>query len=231
MRKGKILIERIDNTASRQVTFTKRRKGLFKKAKELSVLCDVEVGLIVFSTSDKLYEFASSSMESLLERYNGTKKQTQVLNPTLEAKLWKMEAENLKGQLEELRMYHRQLMGEDISELSMEQIEHLEDQLEISSRALRAGKEQILKDKIQELNKQEAVIHRENLELHKKLNLMQQQITQLQKKIREGTNDQKASGSSRNAHDLKNTYDFFAPIELQLSQPETSEQVNLPKSK
>ncbi|GAB4853353.1 MADS-box transcription factor 23, partial [Ancistrocladus abbreviatus] len=60
MRKGKILIKRIDNMASRQVTFTKRRKGLFKKAKELSILCDVEVGVIVFSTSDKLYEFASS---------------------------------------------------------------------------------------------------------------------------------------------------------------------------
>ncbi|GAB4853356.1 MADS-box transcription factor anr1, partial [Ancistrocladus abbreviatus] len=60
MRKGKIPIERIDNTASRQVTFTKRRKGLLKKAKELSVLCNVEVGLIIFSTSDKLYEYASS---------------------------------------------------------------------------------------------------------------------------------------------------------------------------
>ncbi|GAB4853354.1 MADS-box transcription factor 23 [Ancistrocladus abbreviatus] len=66
MRKGKIPIERIDNTASRQVTFTKRRKGLFKKAKELSILCDVEVGVIVFSTSDKLYEFASSRVKVLI---------------------------------------------------------------------------------------------------------------------------------------------------------------------
>ncbi|GAB4853351.1 hypothetical protein Ancab_017528, partial [Ancistrocladus abbreviatus] len=63
MRKGKIPIERIDNMASRQVTFTKRRKGLFKKAKELSILCDVEVGVVVFSTSDKLYEFASSRLD------------------------------------------------------------------------------------------------------------------------------------------------------------------------
>ncbi|GAB4853355.1 hypothetical protein Ancab_017532 [Ancistrocladus abbreviatus] len=217
MRKGKIPIERIDNMASRQVTFTKRRKGLLKKAEELSILCDVEVGVVVFSTSDKLYEFASSSMKSILERYNGTKEQTQVLNPTLEAKLWKVEAENLRKQLEELRTNHRQLTGEDVSELSVEQIEHLEDQLEISSKTLRARKE--------------VVMHRENLELHKKLNLMQQQIAQLQRKVQEEKNDQKASGSSRNTHDLNNTYDFFAPIELQLSQAETAEQVNSPKRK
>lgn len=53
-------MKRIENTSSRQVTFSKRRSGLLKKAFELSVLCDAEVGLIVFSTSGKLYEFSSS---------------------------------------------------------------------------------------------------------------------------------------------------------------------------
>lgn len=60
MGRGKIVIRRIDNSASRQVTFSKRRKGLIKKAKELSILCDAEVGLIIFSSSGKHYEFASS---------------------------------------------------------------------------------------------------------------------------------------------------------------------------
>lgn len=60
MGRGKIVIRRIDNSASRQVTFSKRRKGLVKKAKELSILCDAEVGLIIFSSSGKHYEFAST---------------------------------------------------------------------------------------------------------------------------------------------------------------------------
>ncbi|KAG6478293.1 hypothetical protein ZIOFF_061728 [Zingiber officinale] len=48
------------NAASRQVTFSKRRSGLLKKAYELSVLCDSEVAVIVFSSRGRLYEFASS---------------------------------------------------------------------------------------------------------------------------------------------------------------------------
>jgi hypothetical protein len=60
MGRGKIAIERIGNSTSRQVTFSKRRKGLIKKAKELAILCDAEVGLIIFSSTGKLYEFAST---------------------------------------------------------------------------------------------------------------------------------------------------------------------------
>ncbi|KAG6476471.1 hypothetical protein ZIOFF_065713 [Zingiber officinale] len=60
MVRGKTQMRRIENLASRQVTFSKRRRGLLKKAFELSVLYDAEIGLIVFSTHGKLYEFASS---------------------------------------------------------------------------------------------------------------------------------------------------------------------------
>ncbi|GMQ01399.1 hypothetical protein CsSME_00048050 [Camellia sinensis var. sinensis] len=59
MGRGKIVIRRIDNSTSRQVTFSKRRNGLLKKAKELSILCDAKVGVIVISSSGRLYEFAS----------------------------------------------------------------------------------------------------------------------------------------------------------------------------
>lgn len=67
--RGKTQMKRIENTTSRQVTFSKRRNGLLKKAYELSVLCDAEVGLIVFSPRGKLYEFGSPSMQKILERY------------------------------------------------------------------------------------------------------------------------------------------------------------------
>jgi hypothetical protein len=61
MVRGKTQLRRIENPTSRQVTFSKRRNGLLKKAFELSVLCDAEVALIVFSARGKLYEFASTA--------------------------------------------------------------------------------------------------------------------------------------------------------------------------
>lgn len=60
MGRGKIEIKRIENTTNRQVTFCKRRNGLLKKAYELSVLCDAEIALIVFSSRGRLYEYANS---------------------------------------------------------------------------------------------------------------------------------------------------------------------------
>ena len=60
MGRGKIEIKRIENTTNRQVTFCKRRNGLLKKAYELSVLCEAEVALIVFSSRGRLYEYANN---------------------------------------------------------------------------------------------------------------------------------------------------------------------------
>lgn len=58
--RGKIEIKRIENTTNRQVTFCKRRNGLLKKAYELSVLCDAEVALVVFSARGRLYDYANN---------------------------------------------------------------------------------------------------------------------------------------------------------------------------
>ncbi|KAJ7533306.1 hypothetical protein O6H91_13G042200 [Diphasiastrum complanatum] len=60
MGRGKIEIKRIDNATSRQVTFSKRKSGLLKKAHELSVLCDAQVAAIIFSSTGKLFHYASS---------------------------------------------------------------------------------------------------------------------------------------------------------------------------
>ena len=60
MAREKIQIKKIDNATARQVTFSKRRRGLFKKAEELSILCDADVALIIFSSTGKLFEYASS---------------------------------------------------------------------------------------------------------------------------------------------------------------------------
>ncbi|KAK8567375.1 hypothetical protein V6N12_005965 [Hibiscus sabdariffa] len=61
MGRGKVELKRIENKINRQVTFAKRRNGLLKKAYELSILCDAEVALIIFSNRGKLYEFCSTS--------------------------------------------------------------------------------------------------------------------------------------------------------------------------
>ena len=63
--KGKTEIKRIENTTNRQVTFCKRRNGLLKKAYELSVLCDAEVALIVFSSRGRLYEYSNNRFNLL----------------------------------------------------------------------------------------------------------------------------------------------------------------------
>uniref|UniRef100_A0A0D9V9N9 MADS-box domain-containing protein n=1 Tax=Leersia perrieri TaxID=77586 RepID=A0A0D9V9N9_9ORYZ len=59
-RRGRVQLRRIEDKASRQVRFSKRRAGLFKKAFELALLCDAEVALLVFSPAGKLYEYSSS---------------------------------------------------------------------------------------------------------------------------------------------------------------------------
>lgn len=40
-----------------------------KKAYELSVLCDCEIALIIFSSSNKLYQYASTDMDKVLLKY------------------------------------------------------------------------------------------------------------------------------------------------------------------
>ncbi|KAH6785436.1 hypothetical protein C2S51_037891, partial [Perilla frutescens var. frutescens] len=67
--RGKIEIKRIENTTNRQVTFCKRRNGLLKKAYELSVLCDAEVSLVVFSSRGRLYEYSNNSVRATIDRY------------------------------------------------------------------------------------------------------------------------------------------------------------------
>ncbi|XP_014521488.1 MADS-box transcription factor 23 isoform X1 [Vigna radiata var. radiata] len=169
MGRGKIVIERIDNSTSRQVTFSKRRKGLIKKAKELAILCDAQVGLLIFSSTGKLYEYASTSMKSIIERYNACKEeQHHQINPEAEVKFWKREAEILRQQLQILQENHRQMMGEQLYGLSVRNLQDLENQLEMSLQGVRMKKEQILKDEIQELNRKGNLIFQENVELYKK---------------------------------------------------------------
>ncbi|KAH1121843.1 hypothetical protein J1N35_005003 [Gossypium stocksii] len=92
MAREKIKIKKIDDLTARQVTFSKRRRGLLKKAEELSILCDAEVALNIFSATGKLFEFASSSMKDILGRYN--MHSNKLNQPSLELQGAQLQEEN-----------------------------------------------------------------------------------------------------------------------------------------
>ncbi|XP_039049993.1 MADS-box transcription factor 23-like isoform X1 [Hibiscus syriacus] len=169
MGRGKIVIRRIDNSTSRQVTFSKRRNGLLKKAKELAILCDAEVGVMIFSSTGKLYDFASTSMRSVIMRFNKAKEENQPGNPTSEVKFWQREAAVLRQQLQNLQENHRQMMGEELSVLTIKDLQNLESQLEMSLHGVRMKKDQILMHEIEELTRKGNLIHQENVKLCKKV--------------------------------------------------------------
>ncbi|KAG5541922.1 hypothetical protein RHGRI_021673 [Rhododendron griersonianum] len=218
MGRGKIVIRRIDDTTSRQVTFSKRRNGLLKKAKELGILCDAEVGVIIYSSTNKLYDFSTTSMKSIIERYNKSKEEHhQLANSSSE--FWQREAAMLRQQLQNLQENHRQMMGEELSGLSVKELQTMETQLEMSLRGVRMKKDQMLVDEIQELSQKGNLLHQENVEL---VNLTRQENMELCKK---GFGTRDPNGAKRNgflSNNLSLVEDLHAPVELQLCQPQQS---------
>ncbi|PIN14482.1 MADS box transcription factor [Handroanthus impetiginosus] len=70
MGRSKLPIKKIENTTNRQVTFSKRRYGLIKKAYEIAVLCDIDLALIMFSNSGRLSHFSGRKrVEDVFYRY------------------------------------------------------------------------------------------------------------------------------------------------------------------
>ncbi|KAF3644907.1 putative agamous-like MADS-box protein AGL31-like, partial [Capsicum annuum] len=72
MGRRKLEIKKIQDKNCRQVTFCKRRQGLMKKANELSILCDVDVGVVIISNkgTGRLHEFSNTnSVTGILQRY------------------------------------------------------------------------------------------------------------------------------------------------------------------
>nr|AHJ60268.1 SOC1 [Paeonia suffruticosa] len=168
MVRGKTQMRRIENATSRQVTFSKRRNGLLKKAFELSVLCDAEVALIIFSPSGKLYEYASSSMRETIERYQRHMKNVETRSGGSDeivdqnAQHFKREAETLAKKIELLEASKRKLMGEGLGSCTVEELQQLEQQLERSVANVRARKSQVFNEQVEQLKEKEKLLAAEN---------------------------------------------------------------------
>jgi len=180
---------------------------LLKKAKELGILCDAEVGVIIFSSTNKLYDFATTSMKSIIERYSKSKEEHhQLENSSSEVKFWQREAAMLRQQLQNLQENHRQMMGEQLSGLGVKELQTMETQLEMSLKGVRMKKDQILMDEIQELKRKGNRIHQENVDLYEK-----------------GSGTRDSNGANRNgflSNSLSLEEDPHAPVQLQLCQPQ-----------
>ncbi|XP_052159462.1 agamous-like MADS-box protein AGL61 [Oryza glaberrima] len=66
----RIEIRRIDNSGRRQVTFSKRRNGLFKKASELSTLCGASVAVVAFSSAGNVFAFGQPTVDAVVRRFD-----------------------------------------------------------------------------------------------------------------------------------------------------------------
>lgn len=174
MVRQKIEIKKIDSLSARQVTFAKRRRGLFKKAQELSTLCDVELGLIVFSATGKLSEYSSSSMVQVLARHNmhSEKNENDLEHhhhhpqPPLQ-----LQQDNrcthamLLKEYKDKDRHLRQLKGEDLQELGMEDLIRLEKQMERGLSRVQKSKDDMRLKEMSALKKKEATLKDENAQM------------------------------------------------------------------
>ncbi|KOM32008.1 hypothetical protein LR48_Vigan01g156400 [Vigna angularis] len=156
MGRGRVQLKRIENKINRQVTFSKRRAGLLKKAHEISVLCDAEVALIVFSHKGKLFEYATDSWNILEKAYH------------LKGN-WTIEYTRLKAKIDLLQRNHRHYMGEDLGSMSLKELQSLEQQLDTALKQIRTRRNQLMYESISELQKKEKVIQEQNNMLAKKI--------------------------------------------------------------
>ncbi|XP_022728790.1 MADS-box protein EJ2-like [Durio zibethinus] len=178
MGRGRVELKRIENKINRQVTFAKRRNGLLKKAYELSVLCDAEVALIVFSNRGKLYEFcSSSSMMKTLEKYRKCSYSTlDTAQSIRETQASYQEYLKLKARVEVLQRSQRNLLGEELGPLNTKDLEQLENQLETSLKQIRSTKTQAMLDQLGDLQKREQMLVEANKSMRRKLEELSAQV-------------------------------------------------------
>ena len=181
MGRGRIEIKKIENVNSRQVTFSKRRNGLMKKANELSILCDAEVAVIVFSSTGKVYDFSSGSMEHILSRYGHSaatsghrqKEEQQLLLCSSQDNGDVLGTdESLRSELERLQLAIERLKGKELEGMSFPDLISLENQLSDSLHSVKDRKTQLLLSQVERSRLQEKKALEENQILRKQIEML-----------------------------------------------------------
>ncbi|GKU90875.1 hypothetical protein SLE2022_052200 [Rubroshorea leprosula] len=162
MGRGKIPIRRIENQTTRQVTFSKRRAGLLKKTHELSVLCDAQIGLIIFSSTGKLCQYCTEPyrMEQIIERYQrvtGTRIPEDDSREQLHNELAMLRKETRR-----LQLSMRRYTGEDMTSIPIGELDQLEQELECSVNKVRDRKNELLQQQLDNLRRKERILEEEN---------------------------------------------------------------------
>nr|ACR16047.1 DEFICIENS-like MADS-box transcription factor [Phragmipedium longifolium] len=143
MGRGKIEIKKIENPTNRQVTYSKRRAGIMKKARELTVLCDADVSLIMFSSTGKFSEYCSPSTDAkkVFDRYQ----QVSGIN------LWSVQYEKMQNTLNHLKEINhslrreiRQRMGDDLEALDIKELRGLEQNMDEALKLVRNRKYHVI---------------------------------------------------------------------------------------
>ncbi|XP_030925159.1 agamous-like MADS-box protein AGL61 [Quercus lobata] len=121
----KIEMKRIEKHSRRIVTFSKRRKGLFKKAAELSAMCGAHVAVFVFSPKDRLYTFTHPTADSVIDRFlsqhnnnnpegSSSSACNQILQSEWEKSIDNMELEELEGYMAAMLEFKKEAYMEQL---------------------------------------------------------------------------------------------------------------------
>ncbi|XP_042024150.1 agamous-like MADS-box protein AGL27 [Salvia splendens] len=173
MGRRKLEIKRIEDKSSRQVTFSKRRNGLFKKAKELSVLCDLDIGVIIYSCRGKPYHFCSTnSLTEIVQRYNNrAETEAGPSNQVGESQAQYSKYSRFLKCQELLQIVERELDKPCVDDLSVTDFVHLEKQFETALLQTRATKTNLLLESLSSLHGKEKLLEEENKMLQEKISV------------------------------------------------------------
>ncbi|CAL1413565.1 unnamed protein product [Linum trigynum] len=157
MGRKKVEMKRIENKSSRQVTFSKRRSGLIKKAREISVLCDVQVALVVFSAPGRLYEFcAGDSFTKILKRY-----WSRTAANDAESSSDGLAGVSPTALLQIIQRYVVEDPADDV-QLTVNDLVQLEKQIDLTLTQIRVRKKQLMSEPIKTLQEKESKLEQEN---------------------------------------------------------------------
>nr|UBT84127.1 MADS-affecting flowering-related transcription factor 2 [Arabis montbretiana] len=157
MGRRKVEIKRIEKKSSRQVTFSKRRNGLIEKARQLSILCESSIAVLVVSTSGKLYNSSSgSNMTKIIDSY-----EVQHADE-LKALDLAEKTRNYLPHKELLELVQSNLEEPNVGNVSVDSLILVEDQMETALSVVRARKTELMMEIVKTLQEKEKLLIEEN---------------------------------------------------------------------